>query len=381
MEKWFTPIQPSVLPAAQKVVVLAPHPDDEIFGCGGAIAWYARQAVAVHAHILTDGAGYLPEQERQHLLETRREESRQALGKLADASAVSCDFGPYQDRSLLQEGTLLDHIKAVLQEHRPGVVFAPSPWEIHPDHQATARATLAAVLHWQRNAGAESPIQLLFYEIGSPLRANFLLDVTDVWPHKEQAMSSFVSQQAMQDYSWHIKGLNAYRTYTLPPEVRYAEAYHYLSATDIQALSENESSAALQPAMQCTDRWLESVLHSASVHAEDLQQALLEQSRHNGRIFENYERLVVQHQQHQHDLQQHYAENLRQHQQALEHHQQIVQQHYQENLQQHQQESLRQQQQLQAELESARNALALLQSSRAVIWARALRSLLPGKRH
>ena len=82
MEKWFTPIEASALPAAQKVLVIAPHPDDEIFGCGGAIACYAKSSVPVHVHILTDGAGYAPDAKRSQIREIRNAESTQALATL-----------------------------------------------------------------------------------------------------------------------------------------------------------------------------------------------------------------------------------------------------------------------------------------------------------
>jgi LmbE family N-acetylglucosaminyl deacetylase len=55
METWFLPTATSPLPPARSVLVLAPHPDDEVFGCGGCAALYARTGAAVQPHILTDG--------------------------------------------------------------------------------------------------------------------------------------------------------------------------------------------------------------------------------------------------------------------------------------------------------------------------------------
>ena len=291
MEKWFTPIEASALPAAQKVLVIAPHPDDEVFGCGGAIACYAQSSVPVHVHILTDGAGYAPDVERSRIREIRNAESTQALATLGQG--ISCDFGKYQDRSLLRESGLITHLLTLLEQQRPQLVIAPSFWEIHPDHQACARAVLAAVQQWQRMCN--SGIGVMFYEIGSPLRTNFLLDITEVWTRKEQAMRCFDSQMQQQDYLRHIKGLNTYRTYTLPAHIHYAEAYHYLTVAGMGEPS-SASSSDMAQADECMNRWVESALHSASVHAEDLQQALFMQQRHS-------EQLVALHIQQQHDNQ------------------------------------------------------------------------------
>ena len=313
MESWFAPTQPGVLPAARKVLVLAPHPDDEIFGCGGAIALYARQAVPVHVHILTDGAGYAQQAQRAQIRATRQEESRLALARLG--SGIHCEFGPYQDRALLQESSLIAHMVALLEQHAPELVIAPSPWEIHPDHQACARAAAAAMALWQRRTQAD--VGLMLYEIGSPLRPNLLLDITSVWEAKEQAMQSFASQLEQQDYIRHVQGLNSYRTYTLPPAVRYAEAYHHLSGADMAAMEcgADEAPAAPTLAARCMDHWVESALQSASVHAEGLQQALLVQREHSTQLELQRDQRAQEREQenlrHQQETQLHQQENLR----------------------------------------------------------------------
>ena len=43
--------------ALARWLVLAPHPDDEVYGCGGAVALHVQAGHRVHVVILTDGAG------------------------------------------------------------------------------------------------------------------------------------------------------------------------------------------------------------------------------------------------------------------------------------------------------------------------------------
>lgn len=305
MEKWYAPTEPANLPGVDKVLVLAPHPDDEVFGCGGALALYAERSTAIHVHVLTDGAGYAPAEARAAMHATRRSESEDALRQLG--GGIEHSFASYKDRCLLQESGLIAHVLQLLERQCPQMVLAPSPWEIHPDHQATSRAALAAVLQWMARVPSSAPA-LMFYEIGSPLQTNMLVDITSVWALKEQAMRSFPSQLTQQDYARHIAGLNAYRTYTLAGNVLQAEAFHHLPAKALLGMSPEGVQGALVG--RCMDHWTESVLQSASVHAEDLQRTLVARTQ-------AYDQLQEQHHALQHQSQ-HQLESMQQGQRALE---------------------------------------------------------------
>lgn len=262
MENFYTPNLAGNLPAATRVLVLAPHPDDEIFGCGGSLALYRQQGAAIHVHVLTDGAGYAPEPERAGILSRRRDETNAALALIGIPPA---SFGQFRDRSLAAFSGLGEHLRQLIAEYQPDIVLAPSLWEIHPDHLATGRGLLVAVEQLAARAGKLPG--LLFYEIGAPLRADLLIDITPVWELKQQAMAAFPSQLAQQDYARHIGALNAYRTYTLPPAVRYAEAFSFLPAAEFGKDGDWSERRVL-------GRWTELALSAADVQAEILQASL-----------------------------------------------------------------------------------------------------------
>ena len=56
MENDFIPYSPAILGANSRVMVLAPHPDDEVLGCGGALAMHVDAGHHVDVIVLTDGA-------------------------------------------------------------------------------------------------------------------------------------------------------------------------------------------------------------------------------------------------------------------------------------------------------------------------------------
>jgi LmbE family N-acetylglucosaminyl deacetylase len=195
-----------------RALVFAPHPDDEVFGCAGAIMQHVADGDEVAVIVVTDGA-FGAGEEYAH---TRQAESN-AAGKILGYGAPI--FWGLPDRGLIFDNALVDRIAATLTEYRPALVYAPSWWEIHPDHSALSLAVTQAV------SRTTEAVQLFLYEVGVPLHPNLLLDISARLGKKQAAMACFTSQMAQQAYGDHVLALNRFRTYTLPSIVHAAEAY------------------------------------------------------------------------------------------------------------------------------------------------------------
>jgi LmbE family N-acetylglucosaminyl deacetylase/glycosyltransferase involved in cell wall biosynthesis len=201
---------------AKRVLVLAPHPDDEVFGCGGAIMRHVAHGESVHVIVWTDGAWGVQPDARLAYIEQRRNESRAAAQVLGYGTP---EFRAYEDRALRYGEALVHEILGAIDASGADLVYAPSVLEMHPDHRALAMAAVEAV----RRRGAD--LRIALYEVGIPLRPNLLLDISDLAARKLEAMQCFTSQLAKQRYDLDISALNRFRSYTLPPEVSAAEAY------------------------------------------------------------------------------------------------------------------------------------------------------------
>jgi LmbE family N-acetylglucosaminyl deacetylase len=212
--------------SAQRVLVFAPHPDDEILGCGGALADLRGRGARVDVVLVTDGAaGARNPEERERIASARLEESRRALEALGGGTVHGAGI---PDRGA---GDRLAEVEALLArwliEAAPDLVFAPSPVEVHPDHRAVAYALLALARRRAGNPGAAALVRatVAFFELSQPFRPNFLFDLTPVLAQKEKAIAAFVSQAAERDYAGFVGGLNAFRRLTLPAGVAAAEAF------------------------------------------------------------------------------------------------------------------------------------------------------------
>jgi len=211
-------------PGAERVVVLAPHMDDEVIGCGGALARHRAKGAAVAVVFLTDGrqGGVLPPGERStgaaDLAATRRNEARTALAEVGITDLVfldGCDGGLADDAPRLA-GVLRTHLARL----SPEIVYLPCFLEEHPDHRAASELLRLAVL------GTSPAFECFAYEVWTPLFPNCLVPIDAVLDIKKRALGHYRSQLAEADYMHTALGLNAYRSGALlGGTCRHAEAF------------------------------------------------------------------------------------------------------------------------------------------------------------
>lgn len=198
------------------LLVLAPHPDDEVLGCGGLIAATLQQGAAVTVVVASDGAAAGD-------VGVREAESRAAALVLAAAApGPALHFWRLPDRGLSEVPGLVARLQHLLATTQADTVVLPSPFEVHPDHRALCLAALHALGTTARPPGA------WFYEVGQALMPDLLVDITPQLQRKREALRCFASQLALQAYDEQLLALNRFRAYTLGPEVSHAEAYQHV---------------------------------------------------------------------------------------------------------------------------------------------------------
>ena len=207
---------PDRLPNA-RVLLLAPHPDDEVVGCGGLLISFAARGNPVRVCFLTDGCrGSFNEKHDDAYARLREGEAAAALLSMG---VSDYRFWRYHDQELGAAADLAGRVAREAAEFQATAVLAPSPFEIHPDHRAACRAAIQAF------AGRSSP-EVWFYEISAPLLANVSLDITAFAEAKKRALLCHASQLAHNDYLSKMEGYNRYRTVNEGrKEVLAAESY------------------------------------------------------------------------------------------------------------------------------------------------------------
>lgn len=135
-----------------RLLVVAPHPDDETLGCGGLIASTLAQGGDVHTLFVTDGGASHPPSDlwpRERLARRREEEASEALLRLGlgdrartflrlmDAAMPAAGSPPWE--------TALAQVVATVTSFEPDLVVLPWRRDPHCDHRAAFTLASAAI--------------------------------------------------------------------------------------------------------------------------------------------------------------------------------------------------------------------------------------------
>ena len=194
----------------KNILVIAPHPDDEAIGCGGALALNTTAGGnAVVVFCTMD--------------EARKAESEKSLKALGVAGAHSLR---HPVDSLGAQPALEKELALIVSQVKPDIVFAPFWLDNHPDHRAAARAFAKASI------AAKHDFVIYAYSVWLPLWPNLLLDVGNVWQAKRIAINSYESQIKGRDFLSMAEGLASYWAQVKGRGIAKAEAYFRLSVCE-----------------------------------------------------------------------------------------------------------------------------------------------------
>lgn len=215
------PIRLSAPPVRGKVLVLAPHPDDETIGPGGTVRLHAQLGDEVHALFLTAGTSGDPTgREETRAYAARREAEARAAAKVLGIAALQ--FWGFPDNYRVNEndlGAILPRLKQAIEGFAPDVIYAPHVGDQHSDHFTTAVLTQRVLAQLAR------PPQAFGYEVWSASRATWIVDVSSVYATKMAALDCYPSQLEHTDIRRFVSGLNAYRAVFLDKGATYGEAF------------------------------------------------------------------------------------------------------------------------------------------------------------
>ena len=198
------------------VVVIAPHPDDEAIGCGGALRKHVLAGDHVRVEFLTSG-----EAGGHGLADAGAVREREALAAAEILGLRDICFWREPDGRLVVTDAMIERLATSMADVDAQIVYVPHPGEMHPDHQASTGLLVQALERMEHRP------EIRAYEVWTPLPdMTHIEDVSEVMEVKLAAVRAYESQCAVMRFDDAIEGLNRYRgEFHSGPGGPYAEVF------------------------------------------------------------------------------------------------------------------------------------------------------------
>lgn len=181
----------------QRVAVIAPHPDDEVLGCGGTMARAASAGALVDVVVMTRGQ---PPQFDGAFVEQIRAETLASHASIGVHETHFLDF-PAAALDQVPRAQINQALDTVLSAIAPAILFVPFVGDIHLDHQIVFTAAMV----YARPRSRACPTHVLAYETLSETNwlapgitpgflPNCYIDITETLDAKIAAFQAFTTQ-------------------------------------------------------------------------------------------------------------------------------------------------------------------------------------------
>lgn len=212
------------------VLVISPHQDDEVMGCGGTIAKYHEKGVRVWVVYITAGWSGIPKaSSKRDAIRIREKEAKNACRVLGIEKTI---FMRERDRNFSCNGEIIQKLIKIIRKIKPKFIYAPHPNEKDIEHRITYEITKEA--SWLSKSpyflNLGKPIKSIeaihLYEVWTPME-NYLVkeDITTVIDKKIKALLAYKSQIEYLNLVDAAVGLNMYRGSIVGATKRFAEVF------------------------------------------------------------------------------------------------------------------------------------------------------------
>ena len=191
------PTIPLSVSKEDKIMIIAPHPDDECIGCGGLLSLYPEKCSVI---VMTDGShgniNVKPEQERKI-------RKNQFINEMAQAGIKDYIWLGYPDGELMSIKDCAENIKF----EKYTKIFLPWRDDNHLDHTAAFIYSIDAI-----KKKCSYKVEVYEYEVHVPFHdVTHYLDITDVMQNKEKLIRCHKDQMKTLEYDKQVNSLARYR--------------------------------------------------------------------------------------------------------------------------------------------------------------------------
>ena len=198
---------------AKKILVIAPHPDDEMLGAGGTLIKAIKQGIHVKVVYITSG------KENQHLILEKETVA------ISEKIGYTTHFLKYSVGAIPDTEEPARQMAKVIADYQPDICFISALFDDHPEHRLVNKLLLIAY----KNQWLPKQMMMWGYQVYSTILPNVVIDITAEKDLKAEAINLWETQKSSRDFAHYILGLNAFNVRFLKTnQKRYAETFFVL---------------------------------------------------------------------------------------------------------------------------------------------------------
>ena len=199
------------------ILIISAHPDDEVLGCGGFIAKYAKVEDIYCVH-LTNGEGSRDFKSKKGLasaISSRKNSAKKASKILGIKQTHFCDF-PDNQLDQVSILTIAKHIEKFIDLYKPHTLLTHSHNDLNIDHKIACETSIIA----SRPSKEQTIKKILSFDIPSSrefafhdnikIRHNWYEDITKKYDLKLKALKAY-NQELKKNF--HPRSINSIKSY------------------------------------------------------------------------------------------------------------------------------------------------------------------------
>jgi LmbE family N-acetylglucosaminyl deacetylase len=205
----------------ENILVISPHPDDEIIGCGGTLIKLREAGSKISVLQLTDGS-------KTSALQDSPEHIRKTI-RLKEAETVAADLGAANlflfrevDSQLQSTAKNVKKLSGILNTLQPMIIFIPFMNDKHPDH-VVANEILGKAL--ESSALDLKKVHILSYEVWNFVPLNSYCCIDRQFDKKTKMLRKYRTAMKVIDYVKFCESLNSYHAFILLGKKGFAEVF------------------------------------------------------------------------------------------------------------------------------------------------------------
>lgn len=199
----------------RRALVIAPHPDDEILGCGGTMMRLTAGDAEVHVAIMTKASA---PRFCADIASTGRREAKSAHELLGVAATHFFDF-PAAELDKVSHADINAALGELMARVAPDTIFIPFVGDVHLDHQLVFLSSMVAA----RPRAGSCVARILSYEtlsetnwyapgVTPTFAPNVYVDVSDTLESKIAAFKCYASQVKAEPDERSVEAIRALAT-------------------------------------------------------------------------------------------------------------------------------------------------------------------------